>query len=104
MQGVGFQRLAVVFIGDTAEHTRAPPVKSHGKNHHGKCGEGGLDFNVAKEEAQCGFVDDPGAGEQEQAGFDKSGKIFDFAVAVLMVGVGGFIRYADREKCEERRN
>src|ERR1700728_3276548 len=104
MQGVGFQRLAVVFIGDTAEHTRAPPVQSHGKNHHGKSGGRGLDFNVAKEEAHRGFVDDPGAGEQEQAGFDKSGKIFDFTVAVLMVGVRGFIRHSDREKCEKRRN
>ena len=74
----------------------------HRKQHHGEGGDRGLDIDAAKEEAEHGLVDDPGAGQQQQAGFDEGGKVFDFAVAVLVVGVGGLVGDADRKKGQQR--
>jgi hypothetical protein len=54
---------------------------------------------VPKEQAQRGFIDDPGTGEQQQAGLNKRGKVFDLAVAVLVVGVSGFVGNSDRPEC-----
>ena len=48
-----------------------------------------LDLHVMKEKTVHGLVDDPDAGEEEQAGFDEGGDVFDLAVAVLILGVGG---------------
>ena len=102
MQRIGFERLAVVFVGDAAEHARSPPIDTHGKKHHGKGSNRGLDLDAAKEQTQRSFVDNPGAGQQEQRRLDERGKILDFAVTVLMVGVGGLIGDPDRKKCQQR--
>src|ERR1700688_1502870 len=102
MERVGFQRLAVVFVGDAAKCARAPPVHAHREQHHRKSGDGRLNFDSPEKESHCGLVDDPGASEQEQPGFDEGGKIFDFAMAVLMIRVGGLIGDADRKKSEDR--
>ena len=37
----------------------------------------------------------------KQAGFDEGGKILDFAVTVLMIGVGGLVGNTDGEKCQD---
>src|SRR5271167_1510176 len=50
-----------------------------------------------KEQPFAGFIDDPNAGQEKQAGFDEGRKILDFPVAVLMVRVGGFVGDADRK-------
>ena len=102
VQGVGFQRLAVVFGGNASEDARAPPVEPHGKQHHGKGRDRRFDIDAAKEQTQRRFVDDPGTGQQKQAGFDECGKILDLAVTVLVVGVGGLVGDSDGEKCEQR--
>ena len=47
--------------------------------------------------------DDPHAGHQQQPGFDKCGKIFYFAVAILMVGIGRLIGDAHRKQRDHRR-
>ena len=49
------------------------------------------------EQAHDRFVDNPGTGQQKQSGFDEGRKIFDFAMAILVVGVGGLVRDSDRE-------
>ena len=102
MQGVGFESLAFVFRGDAAEGARTPPVHSHGDQHHGECPDRRFDFDVAEKQAHDRFVDDPGAGQQKQAGFNEGGKIFDFAVAILVVGVGGLVGNSDGEIGEQR--
>ncbi len=51
-----------------------------------------------KKSRNAGFVDDPGAGQQQQPGFDERRKVFNFTVAVLMVGIGGLVGNADRKK------
>src|ERR1035441_2734505 len=102
VQCVGFQSLAVIFAGDPAQSARTPPIHSHREHHYRKGCNGGLDFNSTEEETQCGFVDNPGAGQKEQASFDKCREVLDFAVAVLMIGVCGFVGNAHRKKREER--
>src|ERR1700690_2554809 len=44
-----------------------------------------------EEQALDGFVDDEDACEEQEPGFDEGRKVFDFAMAVLVVGVGGFV-------------
>ncbi len=48
------------------------------------------------------FVDDPDAGQQQQAGFDESGEALDLAVTVLMVGIGRLVGDANREVSDRR--
>ena len=40
--------------------------------------------------------------KRSRAGFDKGGKILDFPVSILMVGVGWLVGDANREKREDR--
>src|ERR1700733_4669454 len=65
MEGISLQRLTVVFVGDTTQRSRAPPIRSHRKQHHGEGGDRGLDLYAAKKEPDNGFVDDPGTSKQE---------------------------------------
>ena len=50
-----------------------------------------------KEQPLAGFIDDPYAGQQQQASFQKGGETFDLAVPVLVLGIGGFVGDAYRE-------
>ena len=56
---------------------------------------------MVEEEAFGGFVDDPDAGEQEQAGLDESGEVFHLAMSVLVIGVGRFVGDADRHQGDD---
>ena len=91
VQCVGFERLALVLGGDAAESAGAPPVHGHGNQHYNESPDGGFDFNPAEKQSHGRFVDDPGASHQQQAGLYESGEIFDLAMAVLVVSVGGLI-------------
>ena len=104
MQRVGFESLAFILGGDAAERAGTPPVDGHGNEHHGEGPDRGLDFDVAEEQAHDRFVDHPGAGQQKQAGFNEGGEVFDLAVAVLVVGVGGLVGDSDGEIGEQRRD
>ena len=53
---------------------------------------------MVKEQALASFVHDYSAREQQQSCFNKCREIFDLSMTVLMVSVGRFVRYADREK------
>jgi len=48
-----------------------------------------------------GFVDDVDGGENEQAGFDEGGEIFELAVAVGMAFVRGLVGDADGKKRDD---
>ena len=102
MQGVGFQSLTVVLVRDSAKSAGAPPVDDHREQHDGKCRDRGFDLYAAEEESQSGFIDDPGAGQKEKCGFDERREVLDFAVTVLMLGVGGFVGDANRKECQDR--
>jgi len=98
VESVGFEGLAVVLEGDASERAGAPGIDDDGERHDEEGGEAGFDFDAVKKEALDGFGDDPDTGEKEQSGFDEGGEIFEFAVSVLMVGVGGLVGNADGEK------
>ena len=53
---------------------------------------------LLEEEALYRFPDDPDARQQQQAGLDEGGKIFDFAVSILMIRVGWLIGNPDGKK------
>ena len=71
--------------------------------HHHKCPRRRLDLNVLKEQPLDRLVHDPNAGQQQQAGFDEGGEILNFAVAVLVVRIGGLVGNPHREKRDQRR-
>ena len=50
-----------------------------------------------KEEPLARFVNNPDAGQQQQAGFDEGREAFDFAMTVLVLGVGRLVGDANRE-------
>ena len=100
VESVGFQSLAVVLSGNAPQDAGTPPIDAHGEQHHRKSGDRWLDFDAAEEETNHGLVNDPDAGEQQQSGFHESGEILDFAVTVLVLGVGGLIGNADGEECQ----
>ena len=102
MQGIGFERLAVVLGGNPAQGARAPEIHRHGDEHHDEGGDAGLDFDMVEEEPFGGLVDDPDAGEQEQAGLDESGEIFHLAVPVLVIGIGRLVGDPDRHQGDDR--
>ena len=101
MQCIGLERLAVVLGGDPAQRARAPEIHRHGDEHHDEGGDAGLDLDVMKEEAFSGFVDDPDAGEQQQAGLDEGGEVLHFAVPVLVIGVGRLVGNPDRHQRDD---
>src|SRR5439155_9037545 len=91
MKRVCLESLAVIFRGDPAQGPWAPVMHDHGEEHKQEGGEARLDFYMVEEEGVKVFVDDLDAGQQEQSGFDESGEIFDFAMPVLVIGIGGLV-------------
>ena len=89
VERIGFERLRVVLAGDAVERAGAEVVDHDADRHHAERPQAGLDVDVFEEQAARGFPDNPGAGQEQQAGFNESGEVFDFAVAVLMIGVSG---------------
>ena len=57
---------------------------------------------VVEEEAVDGLVDDPDGGGKHEAGFDEGGERLDFAVAVVVVVVGGAVGDLDGEEGDGR--
>ena len=102
MQCVGLQRLAVVFVGDAPQPARTPEVDDDRNAHHHKRPERRLDFDGMEEQTLARFVDDPDAGQQQQAGFDEGREALDLAVTVLVLGVGRLVGDTHREVGHER--
>ena len=104
MERVRFQSLAVILRRNPPQGARAPVVDNHGKTHHAKGGQAGLDLHMAIEETQPRFVNDRHARQQQQTGFKEGREVLDFAMAILVVSIGGFVGNADREERNQRRD
>ena len=91
MQGVRLERLAGVLFGHFVECPGACQVdaQSHEKDKDGR--QAGLDMNGMKEQAGKGLVNNVQRGEEQEAGFNESGKILKFSVAVWMARISGLI-------------
>ena len=50
------------------------------------------------------FIDDPYAGQQQQAGFDEGRKIFKLAMSILVIGVRRLVGNPHRKKRHQRRD
>jgi len=60
MKCVGFQSLAVIFIGDDLQLARAPPIDHHGKKHHAQSIERRLNVHAMMSiETAHSFPHDP---------------------------------------------
>ena len=97
MERVRQQRLAVVLVGNSLQPARAPEVDDDRSAHHDESPHAGLDLDGMKEQPLGGLVDDPDAGRQQQPGFDECREVFDFSVAILVLGVGGLVGDANGE-------
>src|SRR6516162_41167 len=97
MERVRFERFARIFFCHTAERPRSYKVDSHtrGKNPHGR--HAGSNVYGRGNQPAKGFPNNINRGENQKACFDECGKALDFAVAVEMLGVGGFVRHAYRK-------
>lgn len=101
MEGVCFEGFAGMFCGDFVEGPSAGQVNGQRDEQHKDGGEAGLDVDGMKEEPVEGLVNDVEGGEDEEAGFDEGGEVFEFAVAVRVAGVSGLVGYTDREKSDD---
>jgi hypothetical protein len=101
VKSVGFERFAGVFFGDGTEGAGASEINGKSEEEDEDGEEAGLDVHGVEEEAREGFVDDVDGGEDEQAGLDKGGEIFEFAVAVRVALVGGLVSNADGKEGDD---
>jgi len=95
MEGVGFEGVAGIFGGDAAEGTGAKEINAHGEAEDEDGRQTGTDMNGVEEEALEGFPNDVESGDEEETGLNKGGEIFDLAVAIKMLGIGGLIGNAN---------
>ena len=91
MQRVGFECLAIVLDRDSSESARAPIIQANGQQHHGKGSDARFNLDFTKEQPLDCLIDDPDARQQKQACFNECGEVFDFTVAILVVGVRRFV-------------
>src|SRR5215510_9766903 len=98
MQGIGFESLTIVLGCDLRKSARTPVIQPHGQQHHDKGSYAWRDLYFAEKQPLKSFVDDPNAGKEQQAGFDKSGKVLDFAVTILVLGIGRLIGNSNRQE------
>src|SRR5215467_3381803 len=98
MQRIGFECLAVVFFRNFSESAGTPEIHYHRREQHQKCRQTGFDLDMVEEQSLNSFINDDHASDQQKPGFDKSGKVLDLFVAVLVVGIRRLIREAYRNK------
>src|SRR4051812_28802205 len=91
MQRVRLQGLAVILHSDTPQRPRPPEIYSHRDEHNYESRNAGLNLHVMEKQSLGGFVDDPDTRQQQQAGFDESGKILYFPMAILVIRIRGFV-------------
>src|SRR5260221_7212483 len=101
VQGVGFKSFAGVALGDDIQGVGAGHVDREGDEKDDDGSDGGLNVDGVEKEAMEGLVDDIDGGENEQAGFNEGGKIFEFAMAVGVALVRGLVGDADGEKRDD---
>ena len=98
MERVGFQRFARVFSRNMLERARACDVDRQGHQQHQDRGDARLDMHAAKEEPVKCFINDVERGEEQQAGLDERGEVFEFAVTVGMAFIRRLVRRRARRE------
>ena len=99
VNGVGFEGERVGLAGGLAELSGAREVDGDRQQENEKRPRGEREGEaLVGEEAADGLGDDPEGGAEHEGGFDEGGEALDFAVAVVMVFIGGAIGDADGEK------
>ena len=104
MKRVGFERVALVALGHAGEAPRARPVDGHGQAQNQDGSDARANMGLGEEQAAEGFPDDVDGSEEQQAGLDECGEIFDFSVAVGVNLVGRLVGNADGEIGEDGGN
>ena len=102
VKSVGLERRAAVAFGNLQQLPRTPVVDGDRGEQHGERPERELDLDWMEEDAVDGFVGDPEAGDDHQAGFHEGGEVLNLAVAVGVIFVGGLAGDAHREEGEAR--
>jgi len=102
MERIGFEGFAGVLGGDDVKRTGAGQVNRQRDEENKDGHEAELNVHRMKEEAREGFIDNVERSQDEQTGFDESGEIFKFAVAVRMTLIGGLVRNAHGKKRDHR--
>jgi hypothetical protein len=98
VQRVSLEGFASIFLCDVSQPAGARQINGQSDEENDDRRDAGLNMYGVEEEAVEAFVDDEKRGEKKEAGFDKRGKILEFAVAVGMALIGGGISDANREK------
>ena len=95
MQGVGLQRLAIVFDGGFFQRTGAGDIDHDRDADHREMPKrsDSTSTAVVEKEPVARFVDDPHAGDQQQQRLEQRREILELAVAVGMLAVGGQARH-----------
>ena len=90
--------MAVVLFGDNLQRSRAPEINPNGEKHDRYGRDARLNFNRAQKQSPESLIDDPDAGDEQQARLDKRRKTLEFAVAVLVVGIRRLVAHPHREQ------
>ena len=91
MQGIGSQCLAACLLGNPRQRPPAVEINNNGHNQNPEGQRGGVHRSRFKPQAVIGLVKHHARQHHQQACFDQSGQRLDFAVAVMMVVVSGFV-------------
>ena len=103
VQGVRFKRLAPVLDGYSRQHPRARNVYHNRDGHYQECPNRRVYLNRLGRQALDGFVNDPGAGPEQQQRFNQRRKVLDLPMAVVMVLVSRLCRETHRKPGDDRR-
>jgi len=104
VQRIGLESLAVVLFGCARERARPAEIDDDRENDDNKRPDAHLNVHIDEEEALDRFINDPDAGEEQQEGLEQSGEVFDLAVAIGVLKVGGAAGEAHGEQGDHRRD
>ena len=99
VDGIGEQSVRAVQAGNAAESARAGEIDNDGNQQHGERPQRRPERKVlVKEDALNRLGDNPEARAQHDEGLNQGGERLSFAVAVVVVCVGGAVGDLDREQ------
>ncbi len=96
---IGLERIAALLDGDAMEGAGAGVVHGHGEQKDGEGPDGPAEVEMGvMHDAVDGGAGDPDAGAEHEDGLEGGGEALQLAVAVVVLLVGGHVRYADGEE------
>ena len=98
MKGIGLQSLAGGLLGNPLERPRAVEVDDDRARDDGQ--RPPCDLNrmaTLAEQAADGFPDDPGRGQEQQAGLDQRGNALELGMAVMVLIIRRAVTHPDGE-------